>query len=738
MTVTPDTINPGTYAALGWKLFPCHYIIEGGHCSCGDLDCTSPGKHPRTRNGLKDATSDLDQLRAWYQANPHVNWGLATGAVSGVFVVDIDQSKGGYDSFDEFEQRYSDEPIPPTLRANTGGGGQHIFFDYPGTHVGNRVNWLPGVDIRGDGGYVILPPGNHVSGRLYSWRNWGSKTLSAPGYLLRAVAGGGGGGGSGVPLASSDELLAGIEEGSRDDMIFRAACRWRRQLGNNRAAVTLLVLEAARASNPPFPENEALAKVEQAFKQDHSDNDIFTDGDEADLIDDPIFRLTDMGNRDRFVRAYGDDFRYVEGIGWNTWTDIGWRKVSDELVRRRVEEVADIVRFDATRVADITTRNRFVRFANESESVGKINAVIALAKNHPRIFKTPDDFDSQAHLLACRNGMLDLRTGELRPFTREDLFTRNTGIVYEPGYRLEEWDRLLEEWTGGDVELQKYLQHAVGYTLTGSVSEECFFIISGPKQSGKSTFMSAVEAMMGRYADVTPAETFMQRFGREAPREEIVKFAGARLISTEELPEGQKFDDAFLKRITGGSTLNARYLYQESFSFMPQFKLWMATNHDPITSDSAMFRRIKRVPFPFTIPEGRKNRKLKPLLKDPEIGGKAVLAWAVQGAIEYYAAGSLETPASIAQSTGTYQAAQDSFAHFLNETYVLQPEGRISVAQAFKHWSEWCKDNNERPGRRPVFVDKLREKSIAVVTEADQNQYIVGLGLRLSGMTPFQ
>jgi putative DNA primase/helicase len=743
--VTQEAPNPGDFVSLGWKVFPCHNIIDG-QCSCGKgVNCSSPGKHPRTRNGVKDASNNLDQLRAWWEAYPGTNWGLACGRDSDVVVIDIDSRKGGYESYDELVDRRGDE-LPDTLTAKTGGGGLHLMFAYPeGLSISNRVNWLPGVDIRSDGGYVILAPGNHISGGVYDWKNWGTARAQLPGDVLALLGGGGSGGLGAEKLADTGSILGGIEEGSRDDNIFRLACRLRRQLNEDREAVRVLVLHAAANASPPFPEREALAKVEQAFRQDHTDDDDIFGGENSDVpdaIDDPIYRLTDMGNRDRFVRAFGDDFRYVTGIGWHQWTDIGWQKIDEMVAHRAAQQVPGIVRQDAERVADVNRRAKFVRWANDSESTGRIQAVITLARGHDEIMKLPDDFDAEPEQLACRNGMVNLRTGALRPFTRDDLFTKNTNVIYDPTFELEAWNRFLEEATRGDQELMDYLQMAAGYTLTGSIAEESFFILSGPTASGKTTYMNGLEAALGTYADVTSADTFMKRYGKDAPREEVVKFAGARLISTEELPEGERFDDAFLKRITGGSKINARYLYQEGFAFTPQFKLWMATNHDPSTSDPAMFRRIKRVPFLYTVPVEKRDRTLKKIMKDPEIGGRAALAWAVRGAIKYFEQGSLIEPMIVKMATMDYQAKEDAFAHFLAETYrTVAGESSVRFVDMYRQYSQWCKDNNERAAKRPQFEQKLNDAKLTVQILDNGDKLVSGIELRVDAITtqiPFQ
>lgn len=733
--MTASSPTPSDYAALGWKLFPCH-SIQNGECSCGNQNCESPGKHPRTYNGVKSATGDVNQLREWNKQWPDANWALATGSVSGVTVIDIDERKDGFKSFDDYEHmRRGEGDFGDTLIGNTGGGGRHIFIESK-VPIRNRVNWLPGVDIRGDGGYVILAPGTHISGKNYEWANWGKKIMQAPEDFLYAMSEGGNfhGDKSIIKDLSVDDFLDGVDEGTRDDTLFRMACRLRRQLSDNRAAITLLVLQAAANSEPPFPESEALRKIDQAFKQDHIDlMDRVFQGDDTD--GDPLAHLTDMGNRDRFVQAFGDDYRYVVGIGWHKWGDDGWHRVDDLIPHRDAQFVPEMISMESKNIADMTIRDKFSKWSSTSESANKIAAIITLAKGHEKLRKTVEDFDNNQYSIACANGMVDLRTGEVRPFDRTDLFTKNTRVRYERGFQMKKWLDFMETVTDGDKELQEYLQMSAGYTLTGSVQEECFFIVSGYRQTGKSTFVTALESALGSYHQTASSELFMKKWGKEPPRDELVKLAGSRMVASEEIPEGAIFDDALLKRITGGSTLSARYLYQEAFDFVPQFKLWFATNFDPITSDSAMFRRIKRVPFLVSIPDEKKDRSLKEFLRDRSAGAKAVLAWAVEGAVKYIEEGRLETPASVKFATTVYEREQDSFSHFVNETFEFVPGERIAERAAYELFCMWAKSNNERQMKRPQFAQKMRERKFELVVEEEsQTRFIPNLRVRVQNI----
>lgn len=260
--ITSEDIHD--WLAAGWAIFPTHSIRDGA-CSCGRSDCDSPGKHPRLFNGVKGASRTPDVIEGWRRQYPDANWAMATGEPSGVVAIDIDIAKGGESSWPALHDEFA---IQRTRVHRSGSGGYHVLLRAPHTATRNRVNFRPGIDIRGDGGYILLPGSNHVSGGVYEVEA-SDEMVTCPDALALAINAG-----SSSPIAdlSTDDLLAGVPEGSRDDALFRAACRWRRALGDNRAAVTLLVLEAARNCTPPFPEADALRKVEQAFMQDHSDD----------------------------------------------------------------------------------------------------------------------------------------------------------------------------------------------------------------------------------------------------------------------------------------------------------------------------------------------------------------------------------------------------------------------------------------------------------------------------------
>jgi len=169
----------------GWAILPLHYPVARDRCSCGKEDCSSAGKHPMTKHGLHDATLDRSKVLEWWQNRPKANVGVLTGASSGIVVLDIDPRHDAMRSLNELESKYG--KFPKTLTVKTGGDGLHFYFRHPGVSVTNKVSILPGLDFRGDGGYIIAPPSVHKSLCAYSWENEAEEIAPLPEWLLHIL-----------------------------------------------------------------------------------------------------------------------------------------------------------------------------------------------------------------------------------------------------------------------------------------------------------------------------------------------------------------------------------------------------------------------------------------------------------------------------------------------------------------------------------------------------------------------
>ena len=264
------------YAAQGWQIIPLHSWVDGC-CTCERPDCGSAAKHPITARGVHDATTDQETVRRWWAETQGIaNVGIATGAASGLVVVDIDAKSGGLETLARLEQDHGKLPTTPT--ASTGGGGRHYFYRYPVGHIiGNRAGLLPGIDIRGEGGYVVAPPSSHASGNTYTWAVPPSEPVAdAPPWLLDLMTGKPRSSPSTdvqqpppvkantlVVQAATDDLAShpGAAEGQRNDTLCRLVGAHAAR-DEDAEDILALALAWAKRCSPPLPAAEVARTVQ--------------------------------------------------------------------------------------------------------------------------------------------------------------------------------------------------------------------------------------------------------------------------------------------------------------------------------------------------------------------------------------------------------------------------------------------------------------------------------------------
>lgn len=690
------------------KLFPVFEIGADGLCTCPQGNkCSSPGKHPRTANGYKDATSDVEQQENWRKTYPATNWGMATGEV---VVVDIDPRNGGDDSFALWEKQ---NHFPATREVITGSGGRHLYYrNHTAIDVGNRTNIVPGVDIKGRGGYVIIPPSNHVSGNAYQYVDRDTPIANIPEWLLKQL--------SQKPKSADEKfkrpslvgLTKGWHKGERNHKLFLEACRLRRALPvGSRDRVTTLIKDAASHCDPPYEEYPLC--IGSAYAQDHSDR-----------ITHP---LTDRGNKDRFIDCYGHQLRHVLGQGWIVWERGEWEPQNE--ITNYTETISDLVRDNLSPIMSEEQQSRLQKWAHRCESASAIGNVGKLAKDDLRVSCKPDDLDKDKHLFRCKNGVVDLRNGKIIDVEPEMLITKMTECEYDSTADMTRWLDFLRQSLNGNLTMIQYLQRAIGYTLTGSTEEEAFFVITGPTASGKSTFIDAIMAVLGTYSLATDSETFTKGKATVAVSQTLAEMRGVRLVCISEVNENTKYDDAFVKRFTGGDDVTARRLYQEPFTYKPNAKLWIATNHEPSTRDEAMYRRMKRIKFPNTVPANERDPKLKEYLKNE--GTRAVLRWAIEGAIEWYKDG-LQEPKLVEEEVNSYRGNNDIIGMFLEEKLTHSKGQKTPFNDVYRRYAEWCFGMNLRDQLHPPALrDALVNKGIEVDRQF-MYDYIVGSSIALT------
>ena len=451
------------------------------------------------------------------------------------------------------------------------------------------------------------------------------------------------------------------------------------------------------------PDAAAEAAAFLAFLQaDHDEAPHDDDGDSLDvdpaeaLTFEPVKHgrpLTDLGNAERFADRNIGRALYCYPWGyWLVWDGRRWIQddsgATEALAKLTVRQT--YVEAAGTRVE--TERKALGKWALASETRYRIKAMLELAQSELAV--TPKVLDANPLQLNVLNGTLDLTTGNLRPHHPGDLLTKLAPVSYDPDARYPLWDRFLAETTDDDPDLIRFLARCVGYSLTGNTSEEKLFFVHGPAAAGKSSFLEAVKAILGDYSTTADFETFLARSYVGGPRPDIARLAGIRMVASVEVAEGRRLAEGLVKLLTGGDTVTARFLYHGEFEFLPQFKLWLSANAAPVAKhdDLALWRRILKLPFDHTIPEDKRDPSVKARLKDPEMAGPAILAWAVQGCMDWQAIG-LAIPERVEQATESYRLSQDPLREFIEECCVLDLDAWMSATELRGAYEAWGREN---------------------------------------------
>lgn len=419
--------------------------------------------------------------------------------------------------------------------------------------------------------------------------------------------------------------------------------------------------------------------------------------DGARAIEDE-FRLTDAGNARRFARDHRDDVRYCYARrSWFIWDTTRWRIDDGDGIADRAKQTVARMWSEIVQLVSPERRRAFAKWASYSESEPGMRRMLELAKSEPGIPITTDRLDADAWVLNCSNGTLELRTGHLRPHRREDLITKITAAPYEAGARHPVFDAFLERVLP-DESVRTFVQRVAGYALTGSTEEEKLFIPHGPPAGGKSTLLSALRRTLGDYATAADAHTFMDRRTEGgAPRDDVIKLIGRRLVVSSEVKNGVRLATALVKTLFGGDPMAGRALYEKTIEFTPVFKLLIAVNQRPKApdDDDALWRRLYEIPFTVSIPEAERDPAVKTTLTDPAQAGAAILAWAVEGCTAWQTGG-LAIPEAVRKASQSYRDEMDPLTDFLTELCIIEKRAEVSVSAMKDTYQAWVRDNDVR------------------------------------------
>ncbi|MDP9470657.1 MAG: phage/plasmid primase, P4 family [Chloroflexota bacterium] len=441
--------------------------------------------------------------------------------------------------------------------------------------------------------------------------------------------------------------------------------------------------------------------------------------------------LTDMGNAERLRRRHGHDLRYCKPWNsWLIWDGQRWAKDDAGHIVRLAKETVRAIYAEAADASDDEARKTIAKHALRSEGEARVRAAISLAESEPGIPTTPDQLDQHRWLLNVRNGTLDLRSGELRAHDRGDLLTQLAPLAYDPDASCPTFLAFLERIMAGNEGLIRFLQRAIGYSLTGDTSERVLMILHGEGRNGKSTLLEVVRGILGGYAVRTPTETLLAKRDSTIPND-IAKLKGARFVSASESDEGRRLDEAKIKDLTGGDTISARFMRGEWFDFLPEFKLWLGTNHKPVIrgTDRAIWDRIRLVPFAVRIPDEEQDKQLRVKLLTEAPG---ILAWAVRGCLDWQRDG-LGEPQEVKTATAGYRAEMDVLGAFLEDCCIIASNAQCPAKDLYAAYQTWCEETGEKALTQKAVGQRLGERGFESGRLAGGQRTRVWKGIGLIG-----
>lgn len=422
--------------------------------------------------------------------------------------------------------------------------------------------------------------------------------------------------------------------------------------------------------------------------------------------DDRKYEMTDLGNaqylRD-FVAGQGSGVKYSAETGFYILEDGIWRRDVSERIRHAAQDVArDLAalardaRIEASKeTADAKIKGFAKAMSDHARYTQSSRGIDSMVRElRPMVAVALTDFDKHHHLLAVKNGVVDLRTGELLPHDPAYLITRQVAHVYRPDAQAPRWMQFLTEVFPGQPAMPGYMQRLAGYGITGETDEQCFVIFYGRGSNGKSVYTDTLTRIFADITTTTPFSTFEQKPNGGIPND-IAALNGARMVVASEGEAGRFMNESLIKRATGKDPLTARFLQKEYFTFYPEFLLTLLTNAKPTFrgADEGLWRRVKLIAW---------DRHFAPSERDPRLPmtllaeAEGILAWAVEGARQWYASG-LQDPSQIKDATAEYRAASDILEGFFGEHGQYEktdPEKKVEAIKVFHDFQEWADSQN--------------------------------------------
>lgn len=411
--------------------------------------------------------------------------------------------------------------------------------------------------------------------------------------------------------------------------------------------------------------------------------------------------FTDCGNADRLVALHAENLKYVVSRGWLCWARTHWQTDDVGAPVESAKHTAKMTYLQADSLMGDDNedfREAATKHARAMESSAANANMLRLAQSDPAVARRTSQLDSDPYLLNCADGIVDLKTGMLYDHDRASLITCCAPAGLKRGFG-GRWQQFLDEILP-DVELQMYVQRAVGCSIVGNQLDHVLFIAYGSGANGKGTFFRALSAALGEYVTALPPHLLIE-VPQQAHPTEIADLFGKRLAVSSEIPKNKKLDECKLKAMSGGDRIKARFLNKDFFEWWPTHTLWVCGNDRPrITgTDKGIWRRVRLIPFTMDLTGEAVDAHL-----DEKLAAERdeILQWCVDGARDYLTQG-LGTCDAVSTATAEYRRTEDVFGGMLEALCDFDPEAQTSK----KEFRELLKIMYEDAGMHHQPSDKM-------------------------------
>lgn len=421
----------------------------------------------------------------------------------------------------------------------------------------------------------------------------------------------------------------------------------------------------------------------------------------------------------RLAAIYAGRLLFVPGIGWHCWDGARWRADERGVPTRAV---LDVMRQalsqpiqDPSLIVDI----------RKCESAAGINGVLSIAGALEPLNAPVAELDADPYLLNTANGTVDLRTKTLHEHAPVNRLTKVCRAAYRHDASAPRWEAFLARVLP-DAEVRGFVQRLAGVALLGRVAEQILPIFTGTGANGKSVFISALSYALGDYASTAEPDLFMARQGAHPTGE--MDLMGRRWVSVSESDKGRRLAEATMKRLTGGDTIRARRMRQDFIEFTPSHTAVLVTNHLPQVSgdDQAVWRRLRVVPFDVVIPAEERDPHLTEVL---QLEADGILAWAIEGYIEWERRGGLDEPQKVRAATDSYQNDSNDVARFVDEACFVSPQAYGTPGEFHAAYGEWARaDGEAQQMSLKAFGAALAERGYKT-SKSNGRRLVRGIGL---------